>query len=279
MTAHLAAETRRSYARAWRSWESWCLLHEHPLCPADDASLTEYLRGRGAAGCSPGTLRKDLAGIAAGHRARSVTLHCPGTRAWLREVDQRAPRPRQVMGLDWRAVDLIAALTERAGDPLCIRDAALLRVGSDGLMRVGELAGLRVDDLSERGDAMTVMVRATKTRTTRTAYLGRPTARLVTAWLARRPGVRVGSLWAVTAHTVRRVIVARAAAAGIEGRVSGHSLRVGAAQSLAEAGASLVDMQIAGGWASPAMPAHYAAALLAERGAVARLRYRASSAA
>ena len=39
-------------------------------------------------------------------------------------------------------------------------------------------------------------------------------------------------------------------AVGIEGRVSGHSLRVGRAQSLAAGGASLVELQTAGRWQS-----------------------------
>ncbi len=52
-----------------------------------------------------------------------------------------------------------------------------------------------------------------------------------------------------------------------------HSLRVGAAQSLAAAGAGLVEMQTAGRWESPAMPARYARGQLAARGAVARLRH------
>ena len=56
--------------------------------------------------------------------------------------------------------------------------------------------------------------------------------------------------------------------------VSGHSLRVGSAQSLAAAGTSLVEMQQAGCWESPTMPGHYARAELASRGAVDRVRYR-----
>ena len=58
-------------------------------------------------------------------------------------------------------------------------------------------------------------------------------------------------------------------AAGVEGFISGHSLRVGSAVSLAQAGASVIDMQNAGRWKSPQIPAHYAKAELAERGAVA----------
>ena len=40
----------------------------------------------------------------------------------------------------------------------------------------------------------------------------------------------------LTAHSARRIIKKRAAAAGVEGFISGHSLRVGSAVSLAKAG-------------------------------------------
>ena len=76
----------------------------------------------------------------------------------------------------------------------------------------------------------------------------------------------------LTTVSARRIIQARAKAAGVEGFISGHSLRVGSAVSLVQAGASVVDMQNAGRWKSPQMPAHYAKAELA-RGAVARFFY------
>lgn len=76
------------------------------------------------------------------------------------------------------------------------------------------------------------------------------------------------------AASVRRAVIRRAADAGIDGRVSGHSLRVGAAQSLAKHGAGLVAMQKAGRWASPHVPARYTRSQAAADGAVARLRYR-----
>ena len=64
------------------------------------------------------------------------------------------------------------------------------------------------------------------------------------------------------------------AEASVEGFISGHSLRVGSAVSLARAGVSVVDMQTAGRWKSADMPAHYAKAELAERGALPPLRKR-----
>ena len=77
----------------------------------------------------------------------------------------------------------------------------------------------------------------------------------------------------LSTRAARAIISRRAKAADLQGRFSGHSLRVGAAQSLAAGGASLVEMQTAGRWQSPAMPGHYARGQLAARGAVARLRY------
>ena len=71
----------------------------------------------------------------------------------------------------------------------------------------------------------------------------------------------------------RNAIKRWAAEADIESFISGHSLRVGSAVSLAQAGATVVDMQTAGRWKDSKMPAHYVKAELAERGAVARFRY------
>ena len=72
--------------------------------------------------------------------------------------------------------------------------------------------------------------------------------------------------------SVRAAIKRRAREAGIRGRVSGHSLRIGTAQRLAEEGTSLVEIQKAGRWKSPDMPAYYVRSQEASRGAVARLR-------
>ena len=79
------------------------------------------------------------------------------------------------------------------------------------------------------------------------------------------------SAGAITSRAARSIIQARAVDAGIEGRMSGHSLRIGAAQSLAAAGAGLVELQQVGRSDSPSMPAHYACGQLAAHGAIARL--------
>ena len=55
--------------------------------------------------------------------------------------------------------------------------------------------------------------------------------------------------------------------------VSAHSFRIGSAQSLARRGATLPQLQTAGRWKSPLMPAAYCRNEAAGNGAIARFRY------
>ncbi len=118
-------------------------------------------------------------------------------------------------------------------------------------------------------------------------FLGAPTVRRLTAWIECagivdgplfrqvREGGRVAAD-GLSAHSMRAIITRCAGDAGIKNGVRGHSLRVGSAQSLARAGAGLVEMQTVGRWKSPGMPARYARAEaeIAACSAIARYRYR-----
>ena len=162
-----------------------------------------------------------------------------------------------------------------------LRDAALIAVGSDGLLRISEIAALQVDDVEQTEDGSgRLTVRSSKTDQEgagEVLYLGESTVRRVTAW-ADAAGIASGPLFVrvrkngligtepLSTVSIRRIIRDRCQAAGVQGRVSGHSLRVGGAQSLAAGGASLVEMQQAGRWQSPNMPGHYAKGQLASQG-------------
>ena len=191
----------------------------------------------------------------------------------------------QVVGVRWEQADRAAALAEGTGTLAGLRDAAIVAVASDALLRVSEVEALDIEDVDL--DEQTVMIRRSKTDQEAEGvvqFLGEPTVARVEAWLLEagltkgplfRPLFKGGRLreGRLTERSIRRIIIQRARAAGVEGRISGHSLRVGSAQSLATAGASLVEMQIAGRWQSPVMPGRYAQGQLAKQGAMARLRY------
>ena len=71
-------------------------------------------------------------------------------------------------------------------------------------------------------------------------------------------------------HQITRRFSAACAAAGLEGRRTPHSGRVGLAVELAARGATTRDVQLAGGWKNPGMVARYAARVGAGAGAVGR---------
>ena len=73
----------------------------------------------------------------------------------------------------------------------------------------------------------------------------------------------------INGQSIARRLTAAASAAGIEGRITGHSGRVGLAVELTRRGAPEQATAKAGGWKSSRMVAHYSAAVAAEQGAVA----------
>ncbi|MDE0221006.1 MAG: tyrosine-type recombinase/integrase [Spirochaetaceae bacterium] len=289
--AYCAKNTRRAYVRGWERWRTWASEHGVRSFPAAPKWVAVYLTARAESGRAPATVHVDRAAIGAAHRAVGAVdpTASRAVRRALRSIGATyCNRGRgQVEGLDWEDVDRTAALAESDGSLAGLRDAALLRLGSDALLRVSELASLVVSDLFVKPDGSgTITVRRSKTDQHgrgHVRYVGRSTVDAVRRYL-QAAGIEAGALFcgvnkggAVRAglgvRSIRRIITQRAAAAGIVGRISGHSLRVGAVQSLVAAGASLVDLQRAGDWKSPSMPGHYARHQLAERGAVARLRH------
>ena len=149
-------------------------------------------------------------------------------------------------------------------------------------LRISEVVAVNIGDLKER----TLTVHASKTDQEgegETLYVCEATRNVLTQYREQAEITR-GAVFRhirrgghvqsdrLTTVSARRIIKKRAAHAGVEGFISGHSLRVGSAVSLAQAGATVVDMQVAGRWKSSQMPAHYAKAELAERGAIARFK-------
>ena len=287
LAASVSPNTRRAYAGALRRLDDAAAGHE-----IKDDFVAGYLSAEFAAGKSPSTCGLTVAAIR--FRARlggTASPIGPGTERVLAGIRRqgRARGRGQVRGVTFAEAVAVARLASLENDLRGLRDAALIETMSDGLLRVGELAGLTVDDLASRPDGSgRLTIGSSKTDQEGKGavfYLGPPTMVRIRAWLEasgikngplfRRlhRGGKVGHPASLSTVSIRNIIKSRCAAAGIRGRISGHSLRVGGAQSLAAGGASLVEMQLAGRWTSPTMPGHYARGQLAGRGAMARIKY------
>ena len=278
--ASIAENTLKAYQRALQNLTTW--LSGRTL---SDALLANYITALHDNGKSPATIGQVVAAVKwqLKHQSQEI-VNFPITQATLAGI-RREGKDRgrgQVDGLIWQDVERVCIYAETEGTLIGLRDAAMIRLMSDCLLRISEVVAVNVGDF--KGSTLTL--RSSKTDqegTGETLYVCEKTRELlqqyreqaeITRGAVFRHIRRGGHVQSdrLTTVSARRIIQKRAQAAGVEGFISGHSLRVGSAVSLAQAGATVVDMQVAGRWKSSQMPAHYAKAELAERGAIARFK-------
>ena len=278
--ASIAENTLKAYQRALQSLTTW--LSGRTLT---DALLANYITELHRADKSPATIAQAVAAVKWQLKHQSQeSINFPITQATLAGI-RREGRDRgrgQVDGLIWQDVERVCVYAETEGTLAGLRDATMIRLMSDCLLRISEVVAVNASDLNER----TLTVRTSKTDQEgagESLYVCEATRNVLKQY-RERANITGGALFRhirrgdhiqptrLHPHSARRIIKKRAAHAGVEGFISGHSLRVGSAVSLAQAGATVVDMQVAGRWKSSQMPAHYAKAELAERGAIARFK-------
>ncbi len=254
---------------------------------ADDDTVAAFLTAEAERGLAPSSLSILASAIgAAATSAGARDPRGPVTRRTLRRLKrEHAARGRgQVEGLKREDAVAAARLAADEGTALGLRDAALLLLGSDGLLRISELAAVQVEDLDpgKKGSGVLALPRSKTDQEGEGSnlYVCRETMEAVAAW-RKASGIAEGPLFrrvlptgvgsaTLSTSAVRSVIQRRARAAGIEGRMSGHSLRIGSAQSLVAAGASTAELMQAGRWTDERTATRYAANELAANGAVAR---------
>ena len=284
-----AENTLRNRRHALQKFREWLQGRE-----IRDGLLAEYITHLFDQGKAPGTISIAVSAVKwfLKHRNGGTSVDLPITSATLsgirREGKDRGRGQRN--GLTWREVEKICGVQEADGTLRGIRNSAILRVMSDGLLRISEVVEIRIDDLEDN----TLRVRFSKTDQEgqgEQLYLCEDTRKVVKQWLERSEleegylfrrmtgrgdhlyrDKETGESVRLTDDGVRAIIKQSAARVGLTEKVSGHSLRIGTAVALAQVGASLVDIQVAGRWKDPSMPAHYARAQLAERGAIARFK-------
>ena len=273
--ADVSDNTLKAYEHATRKLEDW--LGGRTL---NDAVLAEYIRFLHTEGKSPATINLLLSAVkwmAEYHGIDNVAG--PITkRIWsdIRGENRQGGR-RRADGLTWDEVERVCTVAGSSGTAAGLRDAAMISLMSDCLLRISEAVAVDVEDIveeglqihrGERGDVL---------------YICEWTRQLIIRY-RRKSGIASGALFRrirfqnhVTEDRLgvkgaREAIRRRAAEAGVEGCISGHSLRIGSAISLAEAGATVNEVQRAGRWQGPTMPARYVREMPAERSPVERYK-------
>jgi integrase len=218
----------------------------------------------------PSTLRRRIAGIRKVHKL--MRHPDEDVRIALRRAKRARPcRPAQALGLTRKRRDALMAACE--DDMIGLRNRALVAVGYDTLCRRSELVALRVEDLepSPRG-GFSVLVRRAKNdpfAMGRTAWISGRTAEILRHWLTAG-GIAQGAMFRPVYHgvvidrflhgySVNRILKRLAHQAGLPQedtcQISGHSMRIGAAQDLMTDGRDVLTR--AGGWTSMNVVSRY----------------------
>jgi site-specific recombinase XerD len=253
--------TLRSYRSGFEAFSQWCRRCRKTALPAASETVADYIEEE-AGRLKPATLKQRLCAIRKIHR---LCEHGDPTDDENVELAMRRARRSQ------RDQLLLACSDDLIG----LRDKVLMSVGFDTLCRRGELVAISIEDLAPNGQGQySVLVRRAKNDLEgagRISHLSTQSSLLVDQWLTAT-GAKSGPLLRpvyfsrapalyLEPLTVSRVLKKLAARADVDPKlvhkVSGHSLRVGAAQQLTLEGRGILQIMRVGGWRSMNVVARY----------------------
>ncbi len=266
--------TIRGYRSDFEQFANWCRRKRLRALPAEPSTVAKFVNQH-TEKLKPSTIKRKLVAINKLHRLAGHDPVADDEEVLLavRRAKRSQPgRPRQALGITFERREKLMA---QCGDDLMgLRDRVLVAVGFDTLCRRSELVALRVEDFQlNPGGTMSVLVRRAKNDPEglgRVAHLSRETTEIVQDWIAttqieRGPLLRpiykskVGSRYlspSIVGRVLKR-LSQQAYDAETADKVSGHSLRVGAAQTLTARGVGLLQIMSVGGWKSANIVARY----------------------
>lgn len=260
--------TIRGYSSDLRTFILWCGSRGYPWFPATPNALAQFVDDQ-VKELSLSTIKRRLCAIAFAHRIRDLPAPTRSNVVRLavrRAARKRLSRPKQVRGLtNALRAKIVAACPHTLSG---LRDAALISVGYDTLCRSSELAAMQVEHVVfEHDETASVIIPRSKSDIVgdgRVAYLSPQTTSLLTRWLGKA-ALEAGPLFRglhlnrlsdgpLATSSIRRLIKRATARAGFDSSISnalsGHSMRIGAAQDMMVAGFDALAIMQAGGWKS-----------------------------
>ncbi len=263
-----APNTLRAYKADMFEFITYCDKIGECALPAAPKTVAEFLMQTVPQGIKSSTIRRKVSSISAIHRLSSLddpTKHSEVRITQRKIYRQLGTRFNQAYPI---TRTLLTSLLATCGNNLHgLRDRALLLVAYDSMRRRSELISLRVEDIEWLADdGATILLRKSKTDqhgSGKWIHLSAETTHALRQWLLTTKineglifrGVR--SSGAITdglcESRISRIYKALARKAGLSETlvlsISGHSMRVGGAQDLLNAGASLPQIMVKGGWA------------------------------
>jgi site-specific recombinase XerD len=262
-----APATIRAYKSNFERFIEYCDQEKIMALPADQETVARYIRDISNGKLKSASIRIAVASISAIHRLNEYSdpTSLPNVRIELRKMHRKLGRgSKQAMGINLETLDKMLKYTDRS--LIRLRDRALLLTAYDGLCRRSEVVDFRVEDISQgRDDLIKIKLRRSKTDQDgvgRWINLKIETQLAIIDWL-NISGIKTGKLFrginkgnhlsdGLDASQINRIYKKLASRCEMKyeiiKKISGHSLRVGAAQDLLLSGASIPLIMTKGRW-------------------------------
>ena len=235
--------------------------------PAESETVTQYIKQLSGGQLKSASIRIAIASISAIHRLNQLidpTTH-PEVKIELRRMHRNLGRgSKQAIGINHETLKLMMDNTDSS--LIGLRDRALLLTAYDGMCRRSELVELRVEDIARSTD-QSIKIKLRRSKTDRDGlglwlHLKCDTQTAIINWL-KISGVESGKLFrgirkdnqisdGLSPAQINRIFKKIAIKTKIPPEhvklISGHSLRVGAAQDMLAMGESLAKIMQRGRW-------------------------------
>ena len=292
-----AETTRYQQNQQWETFVKWCEARGFQSLPADPETVAVFIFTQGYGRKKSNTLRGYASSIAAKHRSAGKDSPCNDRVAMV--IKGFVNRAKEAGQREKRAQPLTAEDLEKIRDTACIPrktdrgmerpsnarrrglvDIALISVMRDALLRRSEAAEVRWERIATEPDGsgrLTIPWSKTDQQGEGVVlYLGPPTMKALDRIRPRQKQMLERDkdekgLFRLKAAAISERIAAAALAAGLGEGYSGHSCRVGMAVDLADAGATMAQLQAVGRWKSSQTVARYVGSQFAGRSVVAQL--------
>jgi len=265
-----ASSTIRAYKTSFERFIQFCEGHKVDALPADPPTVAQYISKLTASSLKSSTIRIMVAAISSIHKLNLLsdpTQH-PLVKIELRRMHRTLGRySQQAFGIT--APILEKMLSATANNLRGIRDRALLLLAYDSMCRRSELVSLRISDIESNDlyDQNQIKIRLRKSKTdqeqqgrwiypsqraTDAIKLWVDKAKLIDGFLFRGINNATDITDELKCNQINRIYKRLAKDANlakeIVDHISGHSMRVGAAQDLMNSGASMPIIMNKGRW-------------------------------
>jgi site-specific recombinase XerD len=260
-----SASTIRAYKTNFESFIKFCEDNDDNALPAKSGIVASYIRKISDGHLKSSSIRIAIASISAIHRLNNLTdpTQHPEVRIEMRRMHRNLGREaNQAYGITADLLKEMLSATE--ANIIGERDRTLLMVAYDTMCRRSELVSLRIEDIISKNGKVKIKLRKSKTDQNgqgKLLSISDKTAEQLKKWLEILKEDR-GYIFRGLNHAspkdninssqVNRIYKKLASRIKLDkettSKISGHSMRVGAAQELLKSGESLVSIMNKGRW-------------------------------